>query len=301
MNDRRVGALRDADGSGPSTRGLIDVAKHLGVLIKFEYMKIKLLLTGFLFLCLTSIVRADPIVPPAAPGQTSPDLMPTPPIVPPASPDQGYDSPHHTPWWKSDKVYPEDESRLRLYASTYYNFAGSATSTNGSVYTTNYNGPSSISVDMALTPGFSAEAFMARPYGWGFDFGVDYDLTRTITILSDNSATIYYSGTRPTLQMTTVYGNGIFRLGTVYLPIGINYLIPTFTGGVGNGAITNSNFVGNVGFQFGVGILLGRNFAVEFEDRIMHFQCTSLAHDTTINWGDTYLSGLQINLKFSFL
>jgi hypothetical protein len=276
-------------------------------------MNMKSLFVSLLFVLLCPLANADQIdaypggtpsgtiAPPEKRGEPSPDLMPTPPLGP-----EGHYDPPPSPrraWWRGgERNYSEVEARLRLYAVVDYDFAGSAYSNaNGTLFSPTFNGPSSFSADMNTSPGFSAEVFMARPYSIGFDGGFNYELTRPINDFNSVASSTYYNGTKPTLQFSNVYGNGVFRWWNGYIPLGINYSLPTFTGGVGNGALTNTNFVGDVGFQIGLGYLIGRDFAIEVEDRILHFHATSNSPSTTINWGETYLSGLHVNLKFSFL
>jgi len=240
------------------------------------------------------------------PGQPPPDqYVPQGPVQ--ANPEPGYPGYYARPprrYWNNPPPFVEnwaDESRFRVNVEAFYNFAGTGYSSNATEVTNGFSGQGGLSADMDNAAGFAAEVFMAQPFGWGFDAGLSYDLVRNINDFNDPSTTIYYTGSKPTIQFTTLYGNAVFRRQIFYLPLGLNYTIPTFSGGANNGALTSTTVTGNVGFQFGIGFLLGRRFSIELMDRILHFQATSSNNNVSVNWGDVYLSGLQLNLKFSLL
>ena len=234
--------------------------------------------------------------------QPPPQQYQAPPEYQPASPP--YEPPPRRRGWRVwRRDYPDDSwTQFRILIKAYFNTAGAGYSNNSTITNNFSTNSGNTTVNLNTAPGFGAEVFMAPPFGVGFDGGAEYELSRTINNLNNPNALIVYTASQPSLQFIDIYANAVFRWLNFYLPLGLNYCIPSFSAGTGNGLIGNTTVQGNVGFQVGLGYLIGEHFSFLLEDRIIQFTATSTSAsgNTSLNWGNVSLPGLQFDLKFAF-
>jgi hypothetical protein len=156
-----------------------------------------------------------------------------------------------------------------------------------------------LSLNTTPMAGFGAEVWHSEPNSFGWSAGLTWDAPRTISSsdVTTSGYTFHYDYLNPpTLSITTLYGNAIYRFDDLYIPFGLNGTIPNFYSGE-----TTLQMSGGLGFQLGIGYHINNNFSIECMDRFETFQMSNpQASIYTIDYGTGFMNGLQLNLKFDF-
>lgn len=136
---------------------------------------------------------------------------------------------------------------------------------------------------------------------WGYEFGASFDFKRKIknsNTKANNFGTPGLISTGTGISYLTLVANAAFRWENFYLPFGLNYAKPFFN--LPGTAVSKLSYSGQIGGQFGLGVFLDEHFRAEAHYRIMHFRTTETGTNYQLDYGDIYLNGILVNLKYGF-
>lgn len=196
------------------------------------------------------------------------------------------------------------DRRVRIAATVFYSMASDIKFESVQFRDTGASDSGSVTYGSDGAAGLGLEVYQTNPANWGWGVGLQYDLKRNINNQSistavSGSAKVEFASPKPYLEVVTLYSNAVYRWEEVYLPFGLNYTIsPTFKQGAGaTGSISTK---GGLGMQVGFGAIASEVVSFELYYRMLAFNQSSKSGTLSVDHGTGYLSGFNLQAKFSF-
>ena len=144
-------------------------------------------------------------------------------------------------------------------------------------------------------------AFYSGEHSWGGAASLSIegarDLNSVQLTLGSSSATAVFTS-KPSIQLTVLEANALYRWENIYLPFGFNFTIPKYTPEAG--ATDQTSLTGALGAQIGVGFLIGDHFQLEAMSKVLSLKATQRSGTVSVNYQTGYLAGLNLNAKYLF-
>lgn len=143
---------------------------------------------------------------------------------------------------------------------------------------------------------FGLDIWSSQKNSWGFMSGFQYGGERRLTSGIINGISVVASGNTTKYQTHFVYGGGLYRWDSFYLPLGLTYGITKFTS---SSATVTAEAKNGVGLHFGIGWFFGDNFVIEYIGRsaTTELKLTSGSDSETATG---VIGSAALNLKYFF-
>lgn len=208
-----------------------------------------------------------------------------------------------TPFWVDPVERRDRDDRLRFAIAPYMGLGTSLETDN--IYYNQVGQPTAYgggNIDTNPAPGVAVEIYRTPKNGFGWSTGVSYEFQRS---LSDLNAYANYNfiggsfqGPEPTLSLLTIYANLVYRLEDFYFPFGLNYTIPSLSGG-GN-TFGNTTLTGDIGLQIGMGYMFSDHWALEFWIENIYLDGNTNTGAATIDYNGLSFIDPLFRLRYSF-
>lgn len=144
-----------------------------------------------------------------------------------------------------------------------------------------------------------AEARWMRPYAWGFTGGLQLGSeAKADKYEIKQGGTTTKGDADAKIQLTTLYGNAVYRWHWIYLPFGLNVTSVKMTPSSGYTGSIDSK--GGIGTQVGVGFLVHPNIALETHMFINNWKLEGKSGTTTFDYGTGSLFSWKLQAKYVF-
>lgn len=217
-------------------------------------------------------------------------LVETPTLKPAAVPRGG----------KSVTTASANKAPGRFSASVYYSVANQVIFKNAQVDSGSGTGTIEAAYETGNSMGFGASYMNVEDNSWGLTGSLLYEPRRKVSSLTMKGPGGTYNNTfstRPEVALFLVEAGIVHRWNKAYVPLSINYSVPSLT------YSSNSeiwDITGYVGGQLGFGYLLSQNSAWEIFMRAIGLKATATDGSTSVDFGNGYLTGLGLGYKYYF-
>lgn len=127
-----------------------------------------------------------------------------------------------------------------------------------------------------------------------------YQSERQIHRIERSSGTVTtYSDAKPSIQIFLLEAGGFYRWTSLYVPIGFNYSLVSFSD-VDNVTNSKTSVNGALGYQGGVGYIFARHFIIEALFKIIAVESKTEGAVITLSQGTGYTSGPAVQIKYGF-
>ncbi len=133
--------------------------------------------------------------------------------------------------------------------------------------------------------------------GWGVSLGLEYDFKREVESgvirLGNSTVNVSSSGNPDQYSTTTIYYNFIYMWESVYIPFGFNISSIDYESGG-----TEIEASSGLGVQFGVGVFVNNNFAIEFIARGIAFELEYTVDNLDVFFEEGVAADVGIRLRY---
>ena len=202
----------------------------------------------------------------------------------------------------SDEIQPtpnlENSQKVKWSTSIFYSTADklSFSNINATIDGEKYSGNANYGIQNGF--GLAIEAYQSDLNTWGWSAGIAYDNKREIKnyniTLGGASDASSYNTSPPSITFYNIFGNVIYRWNKVYLPIGLNFSVPTLNSSTGFSAS------GTLGSQIGLGVYVSNELSLELLMRNISIKSEKSGANYHFDLGTGYISGINFQFKFHF-
>jgi hypothetical protein len=197
-------------------------------------------------------------------------------------------------------VAPPEKFR-KMGLSIHYSTANEILFRNAYLTTTSGNAMVEAVYRTDTSAGFGISFMEVAPQSWGFQTNFLYEPARNINSLTlkgnGTTATGIVTGVHPKVSFLMLEGNWVHRWESFYMPIGINYNIPTISD-LSTGY--RVDYEGSLGVLIGGGVLLNEKASLEFFIRSMSMRLTETDGTSTLAYDLGTMTGFGFGYKFWF-
>jgi hypothetical protein len=156
-------------------------------------------------------------------------------------------------------------------------------------------------LDVGAATDVSLGLMWARQRAWGFLANLSFESRRNVKgadFHANGSDTDFtYDSPQPTMKLTIIEANALYRWGFLYLPFGLNYTMVSVNASGSDEWVQAS---GGVGGQVGVGFIVGEFFHFEMMSQFIALNVKSAGFGGSTDLGSGTLSGLILRAGVVF-
>ncbi len=227
-----------------------------------------------------------------------PSVQPQPQPLPAATPPQAPAPVQAAP----PAAEMRDDRKPRISIGVGYHTGSEAKFNSITVTTGTATGSGEYSFNTRGAPSLFVGVLYAPRNDWGGFAGVSVEANREIDseriTINGTSIASTYSGSKPSIQLSLVEINALYRWDKIYLPFGFNYSIPTFN--KSPGATTDVTVSGALGGQLGVGFFLTEHIHLDVYSKVMSVTASLKSGSSSADLKRGLLPGVLLRVGYIF-